>query len=259
MTTPYLKVIIDAIYMATLIETGVQTQRIDEILHPFFEVSLIPEEEFDAYMPSLKRFQSLVYARFTSDGKPIKVLSAKKENPIEAHYVIATAYDLSDHFSAEIDHRRVSEDIQNELKNYPHLAGFFRVEQGIVTEDNLPIEAMTLLRWNGWPLNTPISYCSQFSPNPLLSRDASLNVLTRLFSEASNYVKAQNSENNMFVILNNMVRSFVQEAGIETVHAPEAELNWDNEISREVFTSFPKYWVTEPPPQLYRFVPFSSS
>jgi hypothetical protein len=216
------------------------------------QIDFLTETEFSNLEPSLEWYRSLVYALYTEKGVPAEVISAKPPNHTKAHYVIAHHPHLIPLFNNKP--RPPLSELSHELTNYNDVAGFFRIEHGITQNGELPIEAMLLLNYNSWPKETPIGYCSQFSPNPLLPKPIRLHVLHQLFERASQFAHEAGFADNLYVILAQHVQEFVQQSGIGTIHQPGATLNYANETARDIFQTWHKYWGNDP--QLYKFIPF---
>jgi len=221
-------------------------------------IQLMTEAEFKEIQPPLDRFRALAYARYTADGSPKTIITAKEElDRTTAYYVVAQHPNLP--LYLPLTHNLYPDRLRSQFQEYPTIAGFFRIEHGSTSNDNHPIEAMKLIQWKGWPQDTTIGYCSEFTPNPLLSKHARCQVLHQLFIEASHHAQNLGFANELFVILADHVLEFVHDSRIDTQPVPGSELNWENPTAREIFTTWPRYWGepdSDNPPKLYKFVPF---
>jgi hypothetical protein len=239
--------------MTIVTERGT-TQTLEIITIPHFSVSSVETINLGDSLNQMQKLQQLVYAIYTKDGKPAEVQAPCESDQGEKElFIIATSEeDLTPYFN-----QNPNPQIQNiapELRQFPHLAGFLKIQWGEFNGNNSPIEAMHLLKFDQWPKDK-IGYAGSFTTNPLLHKSVRLE-LQRSFHDNLYQLALDNKfEKNIFTVLQTHVLSFVNQSGLTAQLCDGSQLNFDNPRSRQIFNTFPKYWLTDPSPQLYRFIP----
>jgi hypothetical protein len=148
--------------------------------------------------------------------------------------------------------------------NNNSLLGTFRIVQADSRpEIQPPIDAMRLITGHNWPEANQVSFgeFSRFAVQSHLNREEQQAVLRSLYQTAMEHARSQGFDQNVYVILGNHVRRFVNKSGIKTEIYPGTAPNYDCPEAEAVFRQWPRYWQpdrfypTAEPPQLYRYLP----
>jgi len=224
-----------------------------------FEVKIMSPDEFAGLNPAPERLQELVYSIYTCDGIPRSVVPQEssptsrlyKKSDKKTAFIVATCDAERLLRSPTTEHLK---NIEPELRNYKSLAGFFKVEWGVYKPGkNLPIEAMVLTKNYPWPVDTVVSHAASFTTNPLLPKQARLEILKDMLSTSYALASTEGFSDQIFTILAPHVAAFVEASGITTTKVSEANELSDDSYAKCVFETFPGYWAIGP--ALYRFVP----
>lgn len=220
------------------------------------KIDFLSESEFNDQIPSLRYLQALVYTLYTKDqnGNAIEVPIIKNSQETYSTYLVASHPYLTSFFRSP--NNEVLKQLETELQNYSDVAGFLRIEWGSSINGNQPIEAMKLMKWDRWPNSEIVGYAGSFTTNPLLPKELRLQIQRSFHHRLYELANKEGFSKYIFAILGQNVVNFVRDSGIQVEHFPEAIPNWEDSIARQTFEGFPRYWQTDPPPQLYRFIPF---
>jgi hypothetical protein len=221
-----------------------------------------PGNQFLSRMPSPERLTEIVFARYTLARMPLPT-----DHPADPDgsvlYGVVTHPDIGPLLTLAADELRnrpnPSPDTDlirthaDELTGYRTLLGFASMELAA----GCPQTVRRLLTHDGdWdrviPPETRSLYLGQLTINPLLPKAWKLDIHGRLLKLYEQQARAGGTELATYMICHpTAVVPFVKESGFRLEHVPGTALN---AASEPLFSTFPLYWKTDPPPQFYRVV-----
>lgn len=236
----------------------------EHLQQDYFNVEVVTSEFVKSMDPRIDVFHGLTYGRYTPEQKPIPVTvpvssslsSLYDRSERTTAYVLATG-NLGGMLEKPLDAYTKSIEIDLEPYTRAGIGGIFRVDYGtFVPGNNLPNEAMVLLRGHNWPTDKTIGYAGSFSPHPLLSRQHGLNMLNSMLNKLYELAAKEGFSNEIYAIFAPHVRKHVIKSGstvadVESKH----ELNRGDYYADFTFNTWPRYWTMQPEPKLYKLVP----
>jgi hypothetical protein len=223
-----------------------------------FHIETLSQKEFTSILPSLERFQQLVYSIYTPNGEPQSLMpdipdskyKIYRSSPKNTVFFIAKG-NFDNLFQKPASEHLLK--LEKELRSYNNVAGFFKVEWGSYSPGvNLPLEAMLFIEDFKWPAHRPIAHVASFTVNPLLPRKFRVEVLRGLYESLNTYAINERISERLYTILGKHVVPFVEATGVRTEQF-DAALNTGGQYALSVFKAFPRYW-NDCEPKLYRFI-----